>query len=397
MRTAANILRLMRATRRRAAFTITELLVVIGIIVLLIAIAVPAFSNLLASSERSLAVNQLKAGLAAARDAAIQSESGDGAAVFFFTPGGRVTIVSCVVVGELSDSISRSANGGPITREVLVPVSTSEPLQMPRGWGVRAFAAPATVHNPTATAGSFRQDELWYESYFASATPSAGATGWVFPETSFFSDRTADVGSGASPSGTRRQSFMVRFKAGSGELDMSSQNSALVFDPVPSTTFRSAPPFSNYRSDQLRLGGSAPAPNAATYVRRLLNHPLIPNRDLRRLLGDLSPDTVLCRPVTELALYQETHLAAGIKARGLNRVTASLYGSDSTAPNTMPLYPRIDTALWDSGAPADAAALSKRIGEWIEGGRGVTDENIAYDARIFTVQRYLGQSEEVLP
>ena len=41
----------------------------VQIVVLLIAIAVPAFSNLMSSSERSLAENQFRAGLAAGRDA----------------------------------------------------------------------------------------------------------------------------------------------------------------------------------------------------------------------------------------------------------------------------------------------------------------------------------------
>src|SRR4051812_14600321 len=113
----------------RRAFTITEILVVISIIVLMIAIAVPAFSSLIGSSERALAENQLRAGLAAARDAAIQSETGDGAAVFFFTPGGRISIVACTAVGQIEDQVPPvgAVPTTNITRDVFAPVPGMEP------------------------------------------------------------------------------------------------------------------------------------------------------------------------------------------------------------------------------------------------------------------------------
>src|ERR1051325_9164938 len=120
---------------RRNAFTITELLVVIAIIVLLIAIAVPALSGLMGSSERSLAENQLRAALSAA----IQSETGDGAAVFLFTlnsngNGGHITVVPCIAAGQLEDiddnALAPSNTNLLRTRDVFVPIPNIEPVQI---------------------------------------------------------------------------------------------------------------------------------------------------------------------------------------------------------------------------------------------------------------------------
>lgn len=394
-------------TRRSAAFTITELLVVIGIIVLLISIAIPAFSSMLQSSERSLAENQLKGAIAAARDAAIRSDAGDAAAVFFFTPGGRVTIVPCVAVAQIKD-FPRHSSTSPtafplVTREVFVPVAGATPIQMPRGWGVRGFAASGTTYTGAATAADgVDQYEPWYESYFSGTLqPNIPEGCWVFPETGFIDARTAAVNNSTNPSGTRRQTFMVRFKARSGDLDLSSAQTALIFDPVAGdpatvTTFRTTPPYNNYRADQLRIQTSV-ASSPAVFVRRLVNHPNVTEQQLRSLLGDRSPDTVLARPVTELALYEEARLASGIKARGLHRATGTLYG-DPSKPNAVPTMPQIDTNLLpaDIGNQADLATAIKR---WIEGRPGANPPLVRepYDARVYTLQRYMGQLEEVEP
>src|SRR5205085_6638900 len=198
-------------------FTITEVLVVIAIIVLLIAIAVPAFSSLMNSSERNLAENQLKAAIAAARDAAIQSDTGDAAAVFLFTlspggNGGHITIVPCVVAGQIQDTTDNQpmqpGSTNAVVRDVLVPITQITPMQLPRGWSVRAYAVPGSVYDGT------RQKELWYEGFDPSGTAQAGVGGWIFPETNFY-DPTASPPP-ATGKGSPRQSFMIRFKAGTG-------------------------------------------------------------------------------------------------------------------------------------------------------------------------------------
>jgi type II secretory pathway pseudopilin PulG len=383
----------------RKAFTITELLVVIGIIVLLIAIAVPAFSSMLQSTERSLAENQLKAAIAAGRDAAIRSEAGDAATVFFFTPGGRIIAIPCVAVAQIEDQDQNFD----VTREVFVPVVGATPIQMPRGWGVRGFAPSGTLYTgPTAPPNGVAQTERWYESYFGGAPlPNVSEGSWVFPETGFYELQAAAVNNTTRPSGQRRQTFMVRFKSGSGDLDLSTTNTALVFDPVPGdpaavATFRTSAPYNSYRADQLRILTSV-APSPAVFVKRLISSPGVNEARLRQLLGNRSPDTVLARPVTELALYEEARLASGIRARGLNRATGTLYG-DPAAPAAVPGTPRYDTAL----LPADItsqAQLSTAIKRWIEGRPGTNPPEVRepFDARVYTLQRYMGQLAEVEP
>lgn len=400
---------------RRAAFTITELLVVISIIVLLMAIAVPAFSSLLGSSERSLAENQMKAALSAARDAAIQSEAGDAAAVFYYTPGGRFSVVTCVSMGRMPvQDIDQDPTAPP--REVFVPVPSSEPMQMPKGWSIRGLAAEGTVFNPGTT--GITQREHWYRSYFNGTGDDTveGDTGWVFPENAMYENpaqvsvafATLAANNARVPQvmGAGRRTFIVRFKVGTGEVDLSNRDSVLIFDPYMQASFRSAAPYSAFRSDQLRIRGT-PSPNAATYVRRLLADPQLndfstpaaQNRSIgysRALLGIASPDTILARPVSELALYQEKHLIAGIgSTRGANAVTGTLWENTSATPHF-----EIDSTTLPAGV-SDQRTLSLVIRNWIEGrdsaGPGVPPVREPFDARIFTLTRYLGQTEEVKP
>jgi len=352
-----------------SAFTITELLVVISIIVLLIAIAVPAFSSLIYSSERSLAENQLRVGLSAGRDAAIQSEGGDGAAVFFFSPGGRVSIIPCVVVGQLYDQNYSGGNstGAIVERDVLVQVSTVEPVQLPRGWSVRAFAPPGSIDSTQNPNG-------WYESLNGRADDG----NWVFPETGLYSPDGSN--------GHQRQTFMVRFRAGTGSLDASNRRTALIFDPVPYSGFRAGSPWNQSRADE--------ANDAATFVKRILARTDLSVGERCKLLGDESIDSILARPVIEVAMFDEGRLAASIGARGLNRVTSSLY-VDPTGPSAAPNQPEVDTGLFPAGTDPDD--IAGRIAEWIEGRYQVGGAPVPSDARIFTLQRYLGQVQEVVP
>jgi type II secretory pathway pseudopilin PulG len=395
--------------RATQAFTITELLVVIAIIVLLIAIAVPAFSSLMESSERNLTENQFKAAIASARDAARQSGSADAAAVIIYTlnpgGGGHITIVPCIVAGQLEDvidpALSRTLSSNLVMRDVLVPIPTMQPTQLMRGWSIRGFAPPQTMYD--GNTGS----EPWYEVY-DSATSGQGRArthrdgNWLFPESAFY---VPTVGTGGASAGTSRQSFMIRFKAGTGQLDVGNTRTALFFDPAPSgdprsARFRSARPYADCRADQLRLQDKI-APDAATWVRRVLTrtdfgsatNPADMNRQL--LLGDECVDTVLVRPVTELALYQEQTMAAAIGAASLNRFTGTIYADQA---GDVPPRPIIDTTLFGAGAPSPDTVCD-RVDEWIFGryAPSAGGAPVASDARIFTIEPYLGQVQELVP
>ncbi|MFZ4431365.1 MAG: hypothetical protein ACOYPS_13560, partial [Phycisphaerales bacterium] len=229
-----------RSSRSGGGFTITELLVVIVIFVLVIGIAIPAFTSMVQSSERSLAENQLRVGLSSARDAAIQSPASDAAAVFFFQPGGRVSIVPCISVGFLEDDEnSRGTATGRrgVSREVFVPLATAAPIQLPRNWGIRAYTPANTVGGTDVAATGDANG--WYDSLAAGTTSPAADGHWLFPETNFINPAAANAGA----TGWQRQTFMVRFRNGTGELDAGNRALALVIDPVAAQNFRQTAPF----------------------------------------------------------------------------------------------------------------------------------------------------------
>ncbi len=361
------------------AFSLAELIVVISIIVLLLAIAVPAFRNLLYSSERSLAENQLRAGVTAARDAAVQSEGGAAAAYFSFTPGGRLSIIPCIKVGTISDIETTSSGSQPgsvmVERDVFVPLATSEPVQLPRWWSVRAYTPPLSTEN-TDTGGRHG----WYESLRTRGTEG----NWVFPETGFYNPDEGE-------DGWKRQSFIVRFIAGTGELDASNRDLALVVDAAATDAFRATAPWS---IPGLRLDIET---NQGRFARRVLGE----RRDLdanpvnrRKLLGDISLDTVLVRPVSELALYDERLLSAALGARSLNRVTGTLYDNDTTDPTLPATSPVVDTDLFQGTSETEIVDMVNR---WIEGRLTMSGRVVESQCRIFGVQNYLGQMQEVRP
>ncbi|MDX2130917.1 MAG: prepilin-type N-terminal cleavage/methylation domain-containing protein [Planctomycetota bacterium] len=352
---------------KRRAFSLTELLVVITILVILIAIAVPAFRSLLGNSERSLAENQLRVGLSAARDAAIRSDGGDAAAVFFFT-GGRVRIIACVQVGTLCDA-------GPTTpctnTDVFAPLGTIEPVQLPVGWSVRGYAPPGSI-------GQVGEAHAWYESF--SGLSNEGT--WVFPETDFVSLDGTNV----ETRGVQRHTFFVRFRAGDGALDTSNRRSILVLDPVRTESFRGAAPYAVARADQ--------ATDLAQFAKRtlaLLGQPAAgASGDARALFGDESVDTILARPVTELSLHEEGRLIAAVGARP-NRVTGTLYAP----PDENAQYALYDATVLPAGVDQDET--QRRVGAWIEGRLDIGAGLVGTDARVFMVQRYLGNMQEISP
>jgi len=366
---------------RARAFTITELLVVITLMVILILIAVPSFQAMINSSEEALAQSQLASGLRAARDAAVRSNgAGDSAAVFFFEPGGRTTILACVKVGEFNDQVY-SQNGAPaadhsdsVRREVFVPALGFAPVRLPKYWMVRAYA-PGTAVNT----------DDYHEWYGQSMTANNGTTDprWVFPETGFYNSDVVD-------SGKDRSTFMVRFQAGTGVLLGSSIEPALVLAPRANLTGRGAPPYSTYRAD--RDGMDDPV----RFVRTVLSLPITSGNALttldnkRMLIGRKSSDTVLARPVMQLALYNEAKMAAAFGAR-LDPETGSLY-QGATALGGMNSY---KPTYVTGGTPAVTMA---NINTYILGNTSfltATNSSERQEARLYSLDRYSGSLREL--
>lgn len=305
----------------KRAFTLIELLGVMTIIVILVGIAVPAFNGMLASSRASLADGSLRSALVQARDAALQSEAGgDAAAVFFFEPGGEVSIVVCTEVGELAGV---DANGRRVTRDVFVADPTYEVQSLPPYWHVNGLARANQIEAP---------DDRRLGGWYATSRYAGDEVNWVFPETGFFLHDDDEY-----EQGPKRQTFIVRFKARTGELDLS-EREALVYAPEV-TLERSDDPFNIARfrpdrqSDHRRM------------IRQLLNAPDgsgFNADDRQALIGDISTDSILARPVRQIALYDLRALARELRAEGvgaftgIDRQTRSLYRSPAQGAEPTP-------------------------------------------------------------
>ncbi|MFG0284668.1 MAG: Tfp pilus assembly protein FimT/FimU [Phycisphaerales bacterium JB039] len=354
----------MRPDPARRAFTLPELLVVIAISVLLLALAVPAFSSVLYSSRRASASSAVETALAAARDVAVESGPGrDAAAVFFYDPAGQLRIMVATHAGQIQDQKARGRE--PIEREIFVRSERVNAITLPAGWVVSGRARADMIDG--------RQE--WYTD---ATYPDIDRDNWVFPETAWF-----DVDDGAD--GRDRQTFMVRFEGGTGNLTYGDDRSVLVLDPAPTRQFRNKAPWSGRGKDALD------ATDQRRFVQRILaergtGFGSAGGRDRFKLLGDESSDTVLARPVGQVAVYNLRRLARGVGARRLNPETGALYMADD--------QPQYDRSLFaGSVSPREAA---ERINDWITGQPGFRGEAES-DAQIYTVQRYLGRVLEVVP
>jgi prepilin-type N-terminal cleavage/methylation domain-containing protein len=382
----------------RGGFTLIELITVIAVMAVLIAIGIPAFNAALASSDKALSESQFRIGIESARQVAIQNSSRDAAAVFVFEPGGRMSIVPCVYVGTLLDWADPSQTGAGdkvVERDVFVPVPEIAPVQLPRGWMARGFAPPGSIHSQQNPTG-------WYEptnDREFEAGNGAPAGNWVFPENAFFRNiRLTGTSGDYSLEGHERQTFLVRFKAGSGQVDASESRLCLVIDPAPSEVIDANGASVTWRGTVGMFEEIVKAPDLQRYVRQLLAKPDVDrsggadqqdDEARRALIGDESSDSILARPVTELALYREQSLASALGARGVNRVTGSLYG-DATG---VPQEPKIDFTLFPGGISASEVAQNTNL--WITGKLRVGTEFVESDAKVFAMDRYLGQGRKL--
>jgi len=118
------------ARPRQRGFTLTELLVVIGLIVLLVTLAIPAFSIITGGRSIDSAQNQISAILGRARADAVGLQQERG--VFFYqeTAGGRVT---AAIVRARSDASGATV---PVALDLL---PDREHLTLPNGVGVQTI------------------------------------------------------------------------------------------------------------------------------------------------------------------------------------------------------------------------------------------------------------------
>ncbi len=394
----------------RAGFTLVEMFVVIAIILIIVALAVPGVSAMAYSSNRALAENSLRVGVGLARDAAIaSSRSGDGAAVFLFDPGGQIRIVPAEVVGQIRVAANPFSlgSGGIQTYDVLAPIALGQSITLPASWMVRGYAPPGSMD-----ARPGEPNPSWYTSRNYGGTSSSDIAkregNWIFPESGFYDiDLARHAGGGgggaAGFSGppTPRQSFMVRFSSRTGGVSRVS-TPGLFIDPRPSTMQREL--LAMRRSDPTAWKRVDWAEDARTWGVRALGRlgalqPGPEKDEILRLLGNNSNDTVLVKSVNRLALYDERRLARGIGGR-VNQSTGSIY--ETYRSNSRISF---DQSLFNG---ADTDQIRRNINAWIDGdtsgGPGGPlgdiyddriDENDSPESKLFTLQGYTGELTEI--
>lgn len=290
---------------------------------------------------------------------------------------------------------------------------------MPAFWNVRGFA-PANSMIESVPGQLPRQEvAVWYNSQLyggfnvnlSDNTNPKLEGNWVFPETSFY-----DINQPASRSGvdelTARQSFMIRFDSRTGAL--SSNTAPVLFvDPRPSTAGRPGGERPQARQRWLRPDR---AEDLGSWARGLINSAPFNNNgdpatppftevdDAVRLsfIGLSSNDTVLVKPVSRIAVYDERRMARDLGARRLNPETNSLYLPVVRGSNQV--GNEIDFSLFGGSYPDGPSGLRRDINRWINGdttgpqGRpdGSIGENDAPQARIYLVRPGTGELTEVL-
>nr|HRJ49466.1 hypothetical protein [Phycisphaerales bacterium] len=201
-------------------------------------------------------------------------------------------------------------------------------------------------------------------------------------ETGFYNPKVGDEVKDQPLGIAVRQTFMVRFEAGTGMIRSGERRLALVIDPSPSNAFRTQSPYRLFRFNRGEDVGVL-----VSQVLAARSSELDDDRK-RELIGDRATDTVLARGVTEIALYREADLAAALGAGSLNRVTGSLYGSSGRGTMT----PEFDVTLFGSFNAADVA---RRINEWFAS--DALDPRSASEAGafVFTIDHASGRPTEV--
>jgi prepilin-type N-terminal cleavage/methylation domain-containing protein len=373
------------------AFTLLELLVVIALIGLMLAVAAPAVTSIVRSTEEASAKNQLDVAMSAARSAAITSEAGgDTAAVFFLKPGGRVSVGIYRKAGELLDL---DLAGNQVLRDVFVPTAQT-PFNFPAGWMVRGLAPIGTLHDEAGDRSGWYEQTIGNRKFEMTGSGGSAWWNWVYPETHFFNpkvrtDDPANGGQTAASGNCSRQTFMIRFEAGTGQVKTGERRLALVIDPSPSNAFRTQLPYRYYRFNR---GDDVGAVVREILETRVANLPL---SDKRKLLGDQATDSVLTQSVTELALYRESDLAAYLGAGSLNRDTRSLLKMFDTN-RTVLTYAQYDEApaMWPGGFPG-SDVIAEKTNEWFVASELNTDAEAATTPFIYTIDHASGRPTEV--
>ncbi len=189
--------------RRRFAFTLVELLIVMGIFIALAVVTVPAFRRMTESSRLAGGMNAVRAALNTARALALE-RGVDVAAMFLFDPVTQTASVQFIeLVADVPNGDGRS--GGMIGASVFVPISGLAPIDLPRGIGVYGYGYGASTGNANPS-----NQWNWYADLGVLTYDEDDEYPWVFPRTD---PRTfvADTDAIDNESVEHLDTFIVRF------------------------------------------------------------------------------------------------------------------------------------------------------------------------------------------
>jgi len=209
------------------AFTLIELTIVLGIILALVAVTLPAFRSLKESNRESGGVNAVGAALNEARALAVKNGH-DVAIMFTFDIEKQIAAMQLVEI----DSTTHDAGNGLGRATIFKPIDGHAPIQLPQGAAVFGFGYGAS-RNGTGTADPDNR-ENWYadlpfgdNSYYGN---NSTQDPWLFPRTDvrLFS-KTFDQ---ADTHPEFLESFVIRFDStgtvvsGTEELGLGTSSSA---------------------------------------------------------------------------------------------------------------------------------------------------------------------------
>ncbi len=353
----------------RPGYTLVELFLVVAILAVVVSVSIPAFTAMQTSANRALASNSLVVSLRVAKAIAEAGEA-DTCVAFLQDEGGNTRAVPCVYVGTLEDKFSfggdNTAQRGPL-RDVFAPLDDAPNIAMPAGWQV-AGLAPAGLLSQTdprveAALGNSNVCD-WYNTLNYGgrnpSDPAKEAVQWLLPQSGYY-----DVGlqyvQGAASTPTPRQSFMVRFEARTGSA-VTSGRDALVIDVRPNEARRNQALSGVFAADRARFRADQ-ADSLIDWARTMLAERAVSREIRSRILGNASNDTVLCRAVTQLAVFRTQDLLTGIGARRANATTGTVYRAWSENRRV-----EFDFSIF-AGNPArdDNAEVRGAITQWIGG------------------------------
>ncbi|MBL1217279.1 MAG: hypothetical protein D8M59_07250 [Planctomycetes bacterium] len=190
-----------RTHRGARAFSLVELLVVMGVMIALVATTLPAFKALQESNRAANGRNGVNAALNTARAIAMR-EGRDTAVMFMFDVTRQVTSMQLLY----SAGVTHDAGEGLLVATIFVPIEGQSLIELPKGAGVFACGYGATRLGDIESQNWYPDLGLLYESDSAYKYQDP----WLFPRTDplFLADDESGINDTVIQ---YLDTFMVRF------------------------------------------------------------------------------------------------------------------------------------------------------------------------------------------